>query len=147
MSLNKYQFKELIEKTLRIFDPVLLSPQAVKLQLITAAVESGFGTHLRQLGGGPALGFFQMEPGTFRWLKRVYQTKYPELIDRLPEELEWDIRLAIIMARLRYRIVPEALPGENDIQGMAAHWKEYYNTSAGAGKVMDFIEAYQRYVK
>lgn len=147
MSLDKKQFRDLIERTLQGFDPVLQTPSAVELLLGTAAVESDFGTYLRQLGGGPALGAFQMEPKTFNWLRKMYQQHYPELAYRNFIELEWNLRLAIIMARLRYRIVKDPLPSENDIAAMAAYWKLWYNTMKGKGAVTDFVRKYMEYVK
>jgi hypothetical protein len=42
----------------------LWSAAAEDLLLGTAAVESGCGRYLVQVGGGPALGIFQMEPAT-----------------------------------------------------------------------------------
>ena len=51
----------------------MYSPVAENLIMGTAAQESGF-TYIKQLGGGPALGMFQVEPATaedilFRYLK------------------------------------------------------------------------------
>ena len=42
----------------------LWSQEAEDLLIGTAAQESHLGTYLRQLGDGPALGIFQMEPAT-----------------------------------------------------------------------------------
>lgn len=147
MSLNKTQFQSLIERTLQDFDPALLSPQAVNLLLGTAAQESAFGTYIQQLGSGPALGIFQMEPATFAWLKKKFRWKYRELFFRKFEELEWDLRLAIIMARLRYRVDKEPLPSAIDIGDMAAYWKRVYNTFKGKGTMAEFVENYEKYVK
>lgn len=146
MSFDRRQFKDLIKWVLRSTDPDLCSPAAVNLLLGTAAQESRFGTFLRQLKGGPALGVFQMEPKTFWWLHRRYKKKYPLIADRLFAELEWDLSLSIVMARLRYRVVRARLPRCNSITGMAAYWKKYYNTIHGAGKVKEFIANYKKYV-
>ena len=52
---------EVIRPALRALD--LWSPAAEDLVLGTAAQESGLA-YLRQIGGGPALGLWQIEPAT-----------------------------------------------------------------------------------
>lgn len=145
MALDKRQFKDLIEKVLGKY-PELLSDSAVNLLLGTAAQESRFGTFIRQLNGGPALGIFQMEPNTFEWLRELYAEKYPEIAQRQAEELEWDLRLAILFARLRYRTVPQPLPSADSASQIALYWKKYYNTMSGSGKIEEFIANYRRFV-
>lgn len=145
MSFNKNQFRNLIDRVLGDY-PELVSESAVRLLLGTAAQESEFGTYLRQLGGGPAIGVFQMEPKTFIWLWKEYKEKYPEIESRGVTDLEWDLKLAILMARLRYRIVPAALPYAYDVKALAIYWKEHYNTMLGAGTVEQFIANYRKFV-
>ena len=145
MSFDKKQFRSLIERILGEFDG-LHSETAVNLLLGTAAQESRFGTFLRQLKGGPALGVFQMEPKTFWWLHGRYKKKYPLIADRLFAELEWDLSLAIVMARLRYRVVRAKLPRCNSIKDMAVYWKKFYNTVRGKGTVDEFMANYKKYV-
>jgi len=147
MSLDRGQFRNLIERVLRRVDPALCSLAAVNLLLGTAAQESRFGTYLRQLRRGPARGVFQMEPGTFRWLRGRYKKKYPLIADRLFAEIEWDLRLSIIMARLRYRIVPVVLPDADDVVALARYWKQFFNTIHGAGTVEEFVGNYKKYVE
>ena len=146
MSFDKKQFRDLIERILEAWDPNLYSEAAVNLLLGTAAQESHFGTYLRQLGGGPAIGVFQMEPATFNWLRETYSKKYSFVIGRTAEEMEWDLRLAIMMARLRYWFVPEPLPHPDSIAGLAAYWKKHYNTELGTGTVNEFVTNYHKYV-
>lgn len=149
MSLDKTQFRDLISRILQSVDAALCSDAAVNLLLGTAAQESKFGTYLRQLGIGPALGVFQIEPATFNWLRDKYSNRvgYTTVLQgRVAVELEWDIFLSIVIARLRYRVVPAPLPPADDIEKLAAYWKLYYNTPAGAGTVEEFIKNYERYV-
>jgi len=143
MSYDVTQFRGLIKRTLTAFDPAMATPVAVNLLLGTAAQESAFGRYLQQVHG-PAVGAFQMEPATFEWLREKYDAKYPELIHRQADEMEWDLRLAIIMARLRYRAIPLALP-EGDVVALAAYWKQHYNTPLGAGTPEEYIANYQRF--
>lgn len=143
MSFDKKQFRDLVTRILQEFN--LYSEAAVNLLLGTAAQESYSGTYLRQISG-PALGIFQMERPTFDWLKDTYKKKYPILETTIFEMLEWDLRLAILMARLRYRVVREALPDPQDLEGLGKYWKKYYNTPLGKGTVEEFLRNYARYV-
>lgn len=146
MSYNKDQFENLIRRVLIAeLGKELCTDAAVNLLLGTAAQESLFGTYLRQVRG-PAMGAFQIEPATFNWLKGKYLDRYPHFKDVDVEDLEWDLALAIIFARLRYRAIPTALPDANDVHALAAYWKKYYNTEAGAGIVEEFVKNYERFV-
>ena len=143
MSYDVKQFRDLIERTLTAFAPSMATPVAVNLLLGTAAQESSLGRYLRQVHG-PAVGAFQMEPATFGWLQAKYSDRYPEIAGRSADEMEWDLKLAIIMARLRYRAVPLALP-EGDVESLAATWKRDYNTRVGKGTVEEYIANYRRF--
>jgi len=154
MSFDKHQFRELIADTLEEIG--LYSEDAVNLLMGTAAQESGFGTYLKQLKNGPALGVFQMEPTTFKdilekYLKhkknlycRVYDALGYDFVPNDPELLVYNLKFAIIMARIHYRRVPEPLP--NDLSGYAKYYKKYYNTHLGKGTEEEFIRNYKEYV-
>jgi len=144
MAYDCKQLEFLITRVLQEYN--LYSNSALNLLLGTCAVESGFGTYMRQING-PALGAFQMERPTYQWLKNEFHNKYPDIKERKFCELEWDLKLAIIFARLRYRVDPEPLPESWDIGGMAYYWKRVYNTMKGKRKEEDFIFAYNNYVK
>lgn len=146
MAYNYKQFKSLIERSLKELDEELCTPAAVNLLLGTAAQESRFGTYLVQMRG-PAIGAFQMEPATFRWVQQKYGDTYKTVKFRVPEAMEWDLRLAIIMCRLRYRPIAKELPDATNIQGLAKYWKEFYNTASGKGTVEEFIANYNMYLK
>ena len=146
MSFDKKQFKDLIVRVLSDHAE-LLSDSAVNLLLGTAAQESQFGRYLKQVGGGPALSVFQMEPETFEWLRATYFDVYPEISTRHPGELEWDLRLSILFARLRYRVVPSPLPDANDIPALAKYWNVHYNGNPDHGTDEEFIENYHRFVE
>lgn len=128
-------------------EAALHSPAAVELLLGTCAQESRFGHYRRQLAGGPAVGVFQMEPATFLWLRGKYSARFPELVGREAHEMEWDDRLATIMARLRYLVVREPIPPADDVYGLAHYWKLYYNTRLGRGTEPEFVSNYQRFVE
>ena len=123
---------------------------AERLLLGTAIAESNL-VYRRQLGGGPALGLFQMEPATHQDIYDNYlrynQDREQQVLaflsspraDRLEELVEND-RYACAMARMHYLRRRERLPRSNDLDGQAAYWKRYYNTRLGAGTV----EGYKR---
>jgi len=138
----------------------LWSLSAENLILGTAAQESALGTYIRQLGSGPALGIYQMEPGTYYDLWDNYLIRKSELLKMLTivckscrsqerseaSRLMYDLAYATAMARVHYFRVPEILPQSDDIQGLAEYWKRYYNTPKGKGTVEEFIHNYKQYV-
>ena len=145
--LDVVQFRDLVvAPTLHMID--LYSPAAVNLVLGTAIQESRL-TYLKQLGGGPALGLYQMEPATHEDIWTNYLAYRPEIASRIrsltayPQmsgELVGNLWYATGMCRVHYRRVPVALPDADDIEGLAEYWKEHYNTFEGAGTVEEFIE-------
>ncbi|MBF0261872.1 MAG: hypothetical protein HQL97_08580 [Magnetococcales bacterium] len=132
------------------------SPAAVALVMGTAAQESGMGRHLRQVGGGPALGVFQMEPATYRDIWDHFLNHQPGILGRLhdwwpspplPERMITDLMLAAVMCRIHYRRVREPLPAADDLPGLARYWKKHYNTPLGAGTEAEFIDNWHRHVE
>lgn len=112
-------------------------PGASFLLLGTALVETNL-QHVRQIGGGPALGVYQMEPATHT---DIWENWFPRHMDlaRAVTGLaaNWpcgamqmvpNLQYATAMARCLYRRRPEPLPGEFDIPAMALYWKRYWNT-------------------
>lgn len=131
------------------------SRAAQELLLGTVAQESNF-KHLVQIGG-PALGFYQIEPATFRDLYANYLAFKPDLkarVDQLasirfePRErqLVSNLSYATAIARLIYYRSPIALAAAGDIAGHARVWKRVYNTPLGRGTEAEFINNYQRFV-
>ncbi len=118
----------------------LNQPGASFLLLGTALVESDL-RHLRQIGDGPALGLYQMEPDTHEdlWLWLTEYTRDRELartISRLAAQwphgatqLMTNTAYATAMARCLYRRRPEPLPFPAwDLNAHALYWKTHYNT-------------------
>lgn len=148
--MDKNQFRALVEETLKEIG--LYSKDAVNLLLGTAAQESRFGHFIVQMGGGPALGVFQMEPNTFRDIENNYLAYRDNLRSKIegacgdikPEALVYNLKLAICFARIHYLRVPKPLPGS--IYGMAEYWKEFYNTRLGKGTEEEFITNYNNFI-
>ena len=151
--IDRNQIRALVEGVLRGLD--LYSPAAVNLLLGTAAQESRLGTYLRQVGGGPALGIYQMEPATEHDLWGNYIRYRPDLASRISMVcgrsgpgpwLEWDLAYQTAMARVHYLRIPVPLPDPDDIPGLARYYKMHYNTPAGAATEAEFVANYHRYV-
>ncbi|MDT0635088.1 hypothetical protein [Spectribacter hydrogenoxidans] len=150
-----------------VIEPVLsylhlYSPEAVELLILTAAHESAGGHYLHQVGGGPALGIYQMEPATHDDIWRNYLEYRHDLDDAVntwrlvgapwndgdprPTEMTGNLYYATAMARIHYLRVPKPLPAADDLDGLAGYWKAHYNTFAGAGTVAQAREHYRAYV-
>ena len=131
----------------------LHSRSAEELLIGTAAVESEGGHYLHQVGGGPAVGAFQMEPATHDDIWGNYLDYRQSLADSIrmldsrtqAENMAGNLYYAVAMARVHYLRVPYLLPDQSDLRGLADYWKTHFNTVKGAGSVRDFIEAYKRY--
>ena len=149
--MEKRMLKSLIETTLKEIG--LYSKEAVNLLLGTAAQESRF-YYIKQLNGGPARSIFQIEPRTHDDHVNNYLSYREELsskilsacgIEEFDKDFLYNTKYAICIARIHYLRVPQALP--STINGMAAYWKQYYNTYIGSGTEKEFIKNYMKYVK
>jgi len=155
MSFDKAQFRQLIRETLE--ETGMYSDAAVELLMLTAAVESNLGTYLRQTKG-PAIGVFQMEPATYQdiyesWF-RSRPAEFRDKVERFVEKhvgsersavtMGYNLKYAILMARLHYFRVKTPLPSNNTTL-LAEYWKRFFNTPLGKGTVEKAVEKYRRY--
>jgi hypothetical protein len=151
MSLDVAQFRTVVvTPTLRALD--LWSPSAEALVLGTAVHESRL-TYLRQIGGGPALGLYQIEPATHADLYRSYldaraelKTRAMRLLAPSPDsdaQLATNLAYATAVCRLLYFRAPAPLPASDDVDGLAAYWKAHYNTPAGKGAAAEWAHHFQ----
>lgn len=127
------------------------SQPAEDLVLGTAVQESRL-QYLRQLGGGPALGLWQMEPATHEDIWQNYLEAKPALRIKVlgaagfhirppPEALVYNLRYAAAMCRVHYLRKPGAIPG--DLRGQAEYWKRWYNSPLGAGTPEQYVRSWQ----
>lgn len=121
------------------------------LILGTAAQESHCGKWLEQMGGGPAVGIYQIEPRTYADVLEnvlpVYEKRCglgKQQFPDNPEFLKFDLRLSTIIARLHYARFKEKLPSPHDLQGLARYYKKYWNTEEGKGTEEEFLENLHR---
>ncbi len=134
----------------------LYSPAAANLLLATVLAESVVAgrQHLVQQGG-PALGIYQIEPATHRDVWDNFLSYRPDLGDLVrelvsgkksdearpgPLELIWNLAYATAIARLVYYRRRPPLPPADDLPGLGAYWKRFYNTAAGKGTIEGFLQ-------
>lgn len=156
--LKEFQFREIVKPVLSAlkssgqFEHNLEDLE--ELLILVFAHESLGGTYIRQLGNGPARGFFQMEPATEKdcwdnWLK--YKVKLTivlhDMIAPGLDNLTYNIAYQIAMAAIRLTRTKDTLPKKSDVNGLAAHWKKHYNTSLGKGTTEEAIKNYKSYVE
>ena len=158
MSINANQLRTLITEFLETIE--LYSKDALELLMLTAAQETYCGTYIKQLGGGPALGIFQMEPNTHEDIWENYLCYNPSIFNKilkLSMQKEFSINNAkyfdmignipyqIGMARIYYLRKKEELPDAGDVLAMAEYYKKYWNTYKGKATVQEAIDNYIKY--
>jgi len=152
VSINKAQFRDMVEEVLKYLEPEIpYSFTAVELLVLTAATESHLGTYLKQVGGGPAKGVYQMEPDTADDIWENYLAYREPLAKRIESlvsdyyynDLAYNLVYQTAMVRVHYFRVPESLP-PNTPQALAEYWRKYYNTHLGKGTVEKAVADYLR---
>jgi hypothetical protein len=149
--IDQKQLRNLITRILEDADLLNYSDgREIELLMMTAATESNLGEYIRQKGGGPALGIFQMEPLTHddhwdhyikyhAYLPAIFKAFY---VDPHHILLEYDLRYAIIMARIHYLRDREPIPPAKDVEGLARYYKRVWNTYLGKATVEDALDDY-----
>ena len=141
-----------------------------RLIISTAAHESLGFTRVYQIGKGPALSFWQIEPVTARDLWNRYVIRrfasslaiklqslvFPfrsETVNIQPTEivlrqLAINHPLACAIARLKYFDSAFTFAKNPDLApaSLAQLWKKYYNSEQGKGTIEEFLENYDEYV-
>lgn len=122
----------------------LASPSAINLVTGIGLVESAYRTK-RQYGGGPALGYWQMEPATHDdcWtnfldyrpllaglVRGIIRPNQPQSILLLEDDF-----YAAALCRIRIFRSPTPLPSPDCALALCQYWKLHYNSSRGAGQV------------
>jgi hypothetical protein len=154
--LDCSQFRSLI------IEPVLSKLQIYnknieELLVFTCAAESLGGTFLQQVKG-PALGIYQMEPNTYTdiWINYIRARKQLATLmamhfgcNKIPEveRLIYDLHFSTAMARIHYLRISAKVPLADDVEGIWAYYKKYYNTEKGKAKKDESIKKYQEFMK
>lgn len=149
--MTKEEIKTLIETTLHELS--LYSTEAVELLMGTCAQESSMGKYRRQIGGGPALGIFQMEPRTFNDIVENFLNYKKNLKEKVMTvsgikefnslDLLQNDKLATAMARIHYLRVSSPIP--TTLEEQARYYKKYYNTEMGMATVEEYLRNYKKY--
>jgi hypothetical protein len=130
---------------------------AAEQLVLGTAIQESLLIHRRQLGNGPAVGLFQMEPATHDdcWTNFLkFRAGLADLVKStlaagekpVAESMVNNDRYAAAMCRVRYIRAPGALPAANDVAAIAAYWKLHYNTPLGAGTPPEFIAKWGQFV-
>ena len=134
-------FHSAVKPALAILPMAMTSPRSLVMTLAIGLQESGF-TARRQMGGGPARGFWQFEKGggvkgvyshvdSAAWVREMCTQRRVEwTIDAIYSALEYDDVLAAGCARLLLYTDPRPLPAITDA---AAGWV-YYERNWNPGK-------------
>jgi hypothetical protein len=131
----------------------LNAPWAIN-QLVGTTKESGGCEYLVQLDGGPALGFYQMEPATHDDIWRNFLAYQPALAEVVKtacpyggegqaNEMITEMLYATMMARICYYRSKLQAP-LNTALALATYHKVVYNTAAGASVASDDVAYYQQ---
>jgi len=134
----------------------LYSADAEEILLMIAAHESTLGKDLRQIGGGPALGVYQIEPATMYDNYGNFLNSRKAILKQVedvsgvfsPSEyhLQYNPIYGTIHARLKLYRSKGPLPPASDPQAMAVYAKECFNSRDGAATPEMYLGAYRRLV-
>jgi len=134
---------------------VFSSESAKVLMLMIAAHESGGFVHTRQIGGGPAKSYWQIEPETHEDVLDYCQRKYPEVAKFMVYTCNGDYLTALetnpyygaLVTRMRLWIKPEPLPDVCDLASLSEYAKQHWNTYLGKAEPEDYLKAYLKWCK
>jgi len=125
------------------------SDDRLDMVFTTGAAETLY-KNVRQIGGGGALSWFQIERKTHDDLYRFLgQTSKKHILDGLIDlslgatnfnTLEVNQWYAAACCAIRYMYTPKPLPKAGMIAAQAEYWKLFYNTPEGKGTVGGFME-------
>ena len=148
MASFKEDIKSIIDWTLKELN--MYSVDAASMIYTTGMAESKY-KYLSQMGDGPAIGFFQLEPETMKDIMKNYVAYRKPILDSLKSlgyaedsseyRVKSNIALQVAFCRLKYKRDPFPLPKHKDLSDQADYWKRVYNTELGKGTIKHFLEA------
>ena len=140
--------REIIKWTLDYLD--MYSDDALELIYRTGMAESKY-KHLKQMNNGPAVGFFQCEPETYRDIIENYVNYRQGIKDKLiglgykeeysKELFMSNIALQVAFCRLKYRRDKHPIPKKENLEEQGKYWKRVYNSKLGKGTVEHFVSS------
>jgi hypothetical protein len=135
-------------EAVKAFENVIPSgDEVVKQMFFTAVVESGGGRWDKQIGGGPAVSYWQIEPVTAEDVYYRYLSTRKSLKDRVEkfsgvsqvekgqmrEVLLKNPKFAACIARLVYGMDKGSIPVSKGWEGHAEYWKKAYQKGGSQG--------------
>ena len=160
--INSMQMLTVIKDTLTKMGSKYASQDAQMLVYRTGLVESRYEYIMQKGVDNIARGHWQCEPWVAVSLCKDYLQYRKELLRKIaeichldwsyftnPQEDKWrevlttNLIAGIVVCRLHYWRVPKKMPKTLDEQ--AAYWKQWYNTSKGAGTADHFKELVMKY--
>jgi len=149
----KHFRKYIVRAILKEYD--CWSERAEELLMFTGVSETGLlDENVVQIGGGPARGYFQMEPWvcTDLIVNRLANNPAREknLVDNCSfgtdqQSLKNDVVFMVLACRYFYMEVPEPLPAASDVKAIYRYYKKYWNTEAGKATEKHFMEMWKKY--
>jgi hypothetical protein len=131
----------------------LYSESAANLMLGTALAESNLDLLVQRYNGG-AKSFFQIEDETYhdilRYLNRSDKSALRHQIIKAcqivsfpnPDALIYNMRLATIIARVKYLMSPDPLPKPGAVHAQGEYWVKNYNCG-GKATVNKYIDGWR----
>lgn len=133
----------------------LWSESAENLIYATGLVETNYDS-LKQVNG-PALGFWQCEPETYKSIRiylenrinkslidKVLQATGREKIPENPDFLCTDLKFAAMICRIHYWRINTSLPSANNPIELTNYYLKYYNTKMGKATFEKCIGGFEK---
>jgi hypothetical protein len=147
---NSTQCAEIVEDVVRVLGG---GANARRLLLETAAQETHLGTYQDPTPYKAGTGVCQFDEIAFNGVVNRTRKRHRRAIREAfgvelhlvkYRELEFSPLLSFIFCRLKYKLIPEAIP--ETLSGRADYWKKHYNTAAGKGTANEYILNAERYL-
>lgn len=143
---------------LALIKPKADSPASRQFMLAVAAIESRCGEYFKQLGNGPALGIWQVEPATSDDVYYNYLANRQDLlkcIESMKVEIwQTGVQQHIVspmyncaIARMCVYRQADPMPDFGDRDAMWSLYKKYFNSSKGASTYEKWCECWDKYVE
>ena len=165
MTAKQSKFLGAIDDVVALTDKnLIVRGRARNLLFRTGMHESAGLKYTKQIGGGPARGYFQIEYDTAKDIvqryaarpdKKAYMGILEKFSGKTREELlalnkaqlnslvEENVRFSATVARLKYKMAPAAIP--EGLEAQAKYWGKYYQTTANAKKQTQFMMNNRQY--
>lgn len=122
------------------------------LMLATCYQETHLGEYRDLTRYGAGTGVMQFDKMPYEDIKnrskRYYEICLKEFnidIDKMDyRELELSPLASIVMARIKYKLVPYAIPKWDDFEGIWGYYKKWYNSRLGKATIEEFEVSYHK---